>query len=75
MGVTKTILVEGAGAIPQTGQTVIIEYTGWLKDVSKPNNKGDKYVSCFLAWIRSQRPGLVLTWAPIKQVRFFSWSW
>lgn len=44
MGVTKTTHVEGTGAVPQKGQTVTIEYTGFLKDTSKPNNKGKQYV-------------------------------
>ncbi len=44
MGVTKTIIAEGTGAQPTAGQTVTIEYTGWLKDTSKPDNKGDKWV-------------------------------
>lgn len=44
MGVTKTILKEGNGAIPKVGDRVTIEYTGYLKDTSKPDNKGDKYV-------------------------------
>ena len=43
MGVTKTTIKEGSGAIPQVGQSVIIEYTGWLKDTSKPDSKGNKY--------------------------------
>jgi FK506-binding protein 1 len=42
MGVTKTTHVQGTGAIPQPGNKVTIEYTGWLKDTSKPDNKGDK---------------------------------
>jgi FK506-binding protein 1 len=42
MGVTKTIITEGNGAIPQAGQKVTIEYTGWLKDTSKADNKGEK---------------------------------
>ena len=44
MGVTKTIITEGTGAIPVAGQNVIIEYTGWLKDTSKSDQKGNKYV-------------------------------
>jgi FK506-binding protein 1 len=40
MGVTKTILKEGSGASPTVGQTVTIEYTGYLKDTTKPDNKG-----------------------------------
>ncbi|KAH9218066.1 hypothetical protein DL95DRAFT_385820 [Leptodontidium sp. 2 PMI_412] len=45
MGVTKTILKEGSGAIPKVGDRVTIEYTGYLKDTSKPDNKGDKFDS------------------------------
>ncbi|KAI1435683.1 FKBP-type peptidyl-prolyl cis-trans isomerase [Xylaria sp. CBS 124048] len=45
MGVTKTILQEGTGAQPAVGQTVTIEYTGWLKDASKPGQKGTKFDS------------------------------
>ncbi|KAI0525777.1 fkbp-type peptidyl-prolyl cis-trans isomerase [Xylaria bambusicola] len=45
MGVTKTTLQEGDGAVPTSGQTVTIEYTGWLKDASKPDNKGDQFDS------------------------------
>lgn len=44
MGVTKTILKEGNGPSPKVEDTVTIEYTGYLKDTSKPDNKGDKYV-------------------------------
>ncbi|KAK8051249.1 FK506-binding protein 1B [Apiospora rasikravindrae] len=43
MGVTKTTIKEGSGATPQVGQSVTIEYTGWLKDTSKPDSKGNKY--------------------------------
>jgi FK506-binding protein 1 len=35
MGVQKTILKEGTGEIPKNGDTVTIEYTGWLKDATK----------------------------------------
>lgn len=42
MGVTKTTIKEGSGAQPTKGQTVTIEYTGWLKDASKPDQKGNK---------------------------------
>jgi FK506-binding protein 1 len=44
MGVTKTVTKEGNGPIPKMGQTVSMAYTGWLKDETKPNNKGDQYV-------------------------------
>ncbi|KND91100.1 FK506-binding protein 1B [Tolypocladium ophioglossoides CBS 100239] len=45
MGVSKTTLTEGSGSQPVAGDTVTIEYTGWLKDTSKPNNKGAKFDS------------------------------
>lgn len=45
MGVTKTIIKEGSGAQPVKGNTVTIEYTGWLHDAAKPEGKGEKYVS------------------------------
>ncbi|KAK4103765.1 FKBP-type peptidyl-prolyl cis-trans isomerase [Parathielavia hyrcaniae] len=45
MGVTKTTHVAGTGPQPVMGQTVTIAYTGWLKDTSKPDNKGDKFDS------------------------------
>lgn len=44
MAVTKTTHQEGTGAQPTPGQTVTIEYTGFLKDTSKPDNKGNQYV-------------------------------
>ncbi|KAH9904110.1 protein folding, peptidylprolyl isomerase, response to calcium ion [Xylariomycetidae sp. FL2044] len=45
MAVTKTTSQEGNGATPQAGQTVTIEYTGYLKDPSKPDNKGKQFDS------------------------------
>lgn len=42
MGVTKTTLVEGTGPQAQPGQTITMEYTGWLKDASAADNKGKK---------------------------------
>lgn len=42
MAVTKTVLKEGSGASPVKGQTVTIEYTGYLKDTSKPDSKGNQ---------------------------------
>jgi len=41
MGVTKTLLQEGQGAIPVKGDQVTIKYTGFLKDTAKPDNKGE----------------------------------
>ncbi|KAM5347893.1 hypothetical protein ACJ41O_007717 [Fusarium nematophilum] len=45
MGVTKTTHEQGSGPIPKVGQTVTIEYTGYLKDTSKPDQKGEKFDS------------------------------
>jgi len=45
MGVTKTILQEGNGPIPKRGDKVSIEYTGYLKDNSRPENKGTQFDS------------------------------
>jgi FK506-binding protein 1 len=42
MGVTKITLEEGSGEQPKNGDTVVMGYTGWLKDTSKPDNKGAK---------------------------------
>lgn len=42
MGVTKTTISEGSGASPTPGQTVGIEYKGFLKDPSQPDGKGKK---------------------------------
>ncbi|KAL7803534.1 hypothetical protein V8C44DRAFT_274721 [Trichoderma aethiopicum] len=47
MGVEKTILEEGSGPQPQKGQTVVMGYTGWLKDTSQPENKGKKFDSSY----------------------------
>ncbi|KAF4333408.1 peptidylprolyl isomerase [Fusarium beomiforme] len=45
MGVEKTIISEGSGPSPTVGQLVTIDYTGWIKDESKPDNKGDQFDS------------------------------
>ncbi|KAH8889760.1 peptidyl-prolyl cis-trans isomerase fkr-3 [Thozetella sp. PMI_491] len=45
MGYTKTIHEHGTGATPKAGDTVTIEYTGWLKDESKPDKKGEEFDS------------------------------
>ncbi|PHH72630.1 hypothetical protein CDD82_5872 [Ophiocordyceps australis] len=45
MGVTKTTQRPGSGQKPAVGDTVTIEYTGFLKDKSKPDNKGEKFDS------------------------------
>jgi FK506-binding protein 1 len=42
MGVVKTTTQEGNGPIPQKGQTVAMEYTGYLKDTNKPDHRGKK---------------------------------
>jgi FKBP-type peptidyl-prolyl cis-trans isomerase len=43
MGVTKQINQEGSGPTPKVGDKVTIEYTGFLKDTSKPDHKGNQY--------------------------------
>ena len=45
MGVTVNTIQEGNGPIPTPGQTVTIEYTGWVKDASKPEGKGSQFDS------------------------------
>ena len=46
MGVEKTLRSEGNGKdYPEKGDTVTMEYTGWLYDTSKPDNKGNKCVA------------------------------
>lgn len=40
MGVNVQHHEEGTGPQPQPGQTVTIEYTGFLKDPSQPDSKG-----------------------------------
>lgn len=42
MGVQVTTHQTGNGAQPSPGQTVTIEYTGYLKDVNQPDQKGAK---------------------------------
>jgi FK506-binding protein 1 len=41
MGVRKTVIVAGTGSRPRRGQTVTIEYTGWLKDDTQPDGRGE----------------------------------
>ncbi|KAI9741515.1 MAG: FK506 binding protein proline rotamase rapamycin-binding protein [Claussenomyces sp. TS43310] len=45
MGVSKTVHREGSGIVPKPGDRVTIEYTGFLKDTSKPDNKGQQFDS------------------------------
>ncbi|KAK0641565.1 putative peptidylprolyl isomerase [Cercophora newfieldiana] len=44
MGVKKTVIVSGSGSRPRRGQTVKIEYTGWLKDENQPDGRGEDSV-------------------------------
>lgn len=45
MGVQKQTLSAGNGVdFPKKNDTVTMEYTGWLYDASKPDNKGTQYV-------------------------------
>ncbi|CCU74659.1 unnamed protein product [Blumeria hordei] len=45
MAVTKTIIRDGHGASPSPGDTVTMEYTGYLKDTGCRDNKGKKFDS------------------------------
>ncbi|TID23773.1 peptidyl-prolyl cis-trans isomerase [Venturia nashicola] len=46
MGVTKQTLSAGNGVdFPKQNDTVTMEYTGWLYDASKPDNKGSQFDS------------------------------
>lgn len=45
MGVTKHILKEGTGESPKVGDTVTIEYTGWVKDVNKGSTLEEQKVT------------------------------
>ena len=40
---TTTDLVVGTGATANTGNTVSVNYAGWLYDTSKPNGKGAQF--------------------------------
>lgn len=42
MGVTVQHHVQGTGEQPKPEQYVTIQYTGYLKDVEQPENKGKK---------------------------------
>ncbi len=47
MGVTKQVLQEGNKTdYPKPGDTVCIEYTGYLYDNAKPDKKGTRWVTC-----------------------------
>lgn len=48
MGVDKKTLKQGNGQdFPKAGDTVSMEYTGWLYTETAPENKGEKYVDCY----------------------------
>jgi FKBP-type peptidyl-prolyl cis-trans isomerase FkpA len=40
---SETDLVAGAGASPKAGDRITVNYTGWLYDASKPENKGKQF--------------------------------
>ena len=40
-----TDVTSGDGATAESGQTVVVHYTGWLYDPSQPDNKGTKFDS------------------------------
>jgi FKBP-type peptidyl-prolyl cis-trans isomerase len=45
MPFTKTDTLAGSGAEATAGRAVVVHYTGWLFDASKPDNKGSKFDS------------------------------
>ncbi|EPQ67407.1 Bgt-4035 [Blumeria graminis f. sp. tritici] len=45
MTVEKTIIKAGHGVSPKPGDTVTMEYTGFLKDTGCPDNKGKQFDS------------------------------
>ena len=45
-GLQKKLIKEGNKSdYPKKGDTVSMEYTGWLYDANKPDNRGNKSVS------------------------------
>ena len=47
-GITELQIIDvvvGDGATAEPGQSVDVHYTGWLYDVSQPDNKGSKFDS------------------------------
>ncbi|KAH7013119.1 FKBP-type peptidyl-prolyl cis-trans isomerase [Ilyonectria destructans] len=61
MGVVKTTTKEGTGAYPKVGQTVAMQYTGYLKDPAT-GAKGKKFDSSL------DRPGNFVTAIGVGQV-------
>ncbi len=64
MGVQKTIITEGNGPSPQTGDRVTMEYTGWLRTPGEPEEKGKQFDStkgrgklCYADWRRTSHQG------------------
>ncbi|KAL6708738.1 FK506 binding protein proline rotamase rapamycin-binding protein [Coniothyrium glycines] len=45
MGVQKTVISNGSGPSPKKGDTVTMEYTGWLRTPGKPEEKGSQFDS------------------------------
>jgi FKBP-type peptidyl-prolyl cis-trans isomerase len=44
-GLQITDLIVGDGATAESGQTIVVHYTGWLYDPTQPDNKGSKFDS------------------------------
>ncbi len=40
-----TDLVVGDGALAESGKNIVVHYTGWLYDTSRPDNRGEKFDS------------------------------
>lgn len=45
MGVQKTVISAGDGPSPKKGDTVTMEYTGWLRTAGQPEEKGKQFDS------------------------------
>lgn len=44
-GLSARILKAGEGKVAQSGDNVVVHYTGWLYDASASDNRGDKFDS------------------------------
>ena len=40
---SQTDLIAGAGAVAASGNSITVNYTGWLYDPAKPENKGQQF--------------------------------
>ena len=71
MGVTKQLITPGDGTnYAKAGDTITMEYTGYLQDTSAPDGKGKKCVFD-LNWHSILRK----LSHEISQIRFLYWPW